>query len=86
MLQVSEREGLGCKTYSDLVRHPRVRQLVQSYVDEVNSGLASFESVKRFDIPPADFTEASGELTPTLKVKRKVVYDKYKALVEAMYQ
>jgi len=85
MMAISQQEGLGCKSYADLVRHPRVKQLVQKYVDEVNATLAPFESLKRFEVLPADFTEATGELTPTLKVKRKVVAEKYAELVAQMY-
>ena len=45
----------------------------------MNANLASFESIKRFAILPADLTEASGDLTPKLSVKRKVVIDKYQS-------
>ena len=84
-LKIGEREGLGTKSYEDLVRHPRIREIVQGYVDEVNAGLASFETVKRFAIPGADFTEQTGELTPTLKVRRKAVAEKYRDLIEGLY-
>ncbi len=85
MMALAEREGLGARTYSDLVGHPRVRQILQGYVDDVNADLARYETIKRFEIPPEDFSLASGELTPTHKVKRKVVMERYRDLINSMY-
>jgi long-chain acyl-CoA synthetase len=68
-----------------LVEHAEVRAEVQRAVDDVNSRLSSFETVKRFAILERDFTIEGGELTPTLKVKRKVVSDRYQALLENLY-
>ncbi len=58
---------------------------MQREVDAVNARLSSFETIKRFTILARDFTVEGGELTPTLKVKRKVVSERYKGLLEAMY-
>jgi len=68
-----------------LVEHIEVRAEVQRAVDDVNSRLSSFETVKKFAILERDFTIEGGELTPTLKVKRKVVSDRYKKLLEDLY-
>jgi len=68
-----------------LVEHVEVRAEVQRAVDEVNARLSSFETVKRFVILERDFTIEGGELTPTLKVKRKVVSDRYGKLLEDLY-
>jgi long-chain acyl-CoA synthetase len=59
---------------------------LQKAVDEVNGKLAPFERVKRFSILPEDFTEAAGELTPKLSVKRKVVIEKYRGVLEELYK
>jgi len=58
---------------------------VQSAVDEVNRDLPSFETVKRFVLLPRALSEADGELTPTLKVKRKVIDEKYADVIESLY-
>jgi long-chain acyl-CoA synthetase len=58
---------------------------LQKDVDALNAGLAPYESIKRFAILPQDFTEASGELTPSLKVKRKVVVDRYRSVIDELY-
>jgi long-chain acyl-CoA synthetase len=61
--------------------HPRIQQIV----DEVNDGLSRFEQIKRFAILPRDFSMAEGELTPTLKLKRRVCEEHFAAEIEALY-
>jgi long-chain acyl-CoA synthetase len=68
-----------------LVVDPRVRELVQRQVDELNQDLGSWETIKYFGLLPRDFSEDSGELTPTLKVKRKAVEERHRDKIEAMY-
>jgi long-chain acyl-CoA synthetase len=69
-----------------LSRHPEVRHAIQWHVDRVNEKLASYETIKRFAVLPADFTQESGELTPSLKVKRKVCMERYGGLIERLSQ
>ena len=78
---VKER-GLDMKS---AVRDPEVLGHVQKAIEEVNQHCASYESIKKFRIVPDDFTQETGELTPTLKVKRKVVTEKYRSLIDEMY-
>ena len=65
--------------------HPKMRALIEEAVASVNAGLASYESVKRIEILPQDFTVESGELTPSMKVKRKVVTERHMDLFDSMY-
>jgi len=60
-------------------------QIVQAIVDKKNEDLASFERIKKFRLLPEDLSQEAGELTPTLKVKRKVVSAKYQHLIDEMY-
>jgi long-chain acyl-CoA synthetase len=62
-----------------------VQALVQAAVDEVNRDLARYEQIKRFAILPRDFTQAAGEVTPTLKLRRRVVEERYAAEIAALY-
>jgi long-chain acyl-CoA synthetase len=68
-----------------LARDERVRALVQSELDKANARYAQVEQVKRFFILDHDLSQETGELTPTLKVKRNVVYDKYAESFDALY-
>lgn len=69
----------------DPTEDPRVQELVHAEIERGNERLASFETVKKFRILPRDLSIEEGELTPTLKVKRKVVYEKFAALLNEMY-
>jgi len=77
--------GIGDVRPESLAGNAEVRALVESEVGEVNRQLASFESIKYFRILPGDFSPESGELTPSLKVKRKVVAERYRPVIEEMY-
>ncbi|MGZ8667032.1 MAG: AMP-dependent synthetase/ligase [Solirubrobacterales bacterium] len=68
-----------------LASNPDVRAQIQAHLDKVNEKFARVEQVKKFEILPRDLSQESGELTPTLKVKRSVVVDKYEPQIEALY-
>lgn len=68
----------------DLAAHPLVRELIQSEIDEVNKTLSSFENIKKFTIIPEDFT-TENFLTPSLKIKRKLILEKFKDQIDEMY-
>jgi long-chain acyl-CoA synthetase len=72
-------------TYAELVQRPEIKQEVQRILDQVNAAQPSYSTLKRFAIMDHDFTQESGELTPTLKVKRKFATQKYKAVLDALY-
>ncbi len=72
-------------TVADLVDDPDLRATVQAAVDEANQAVSSAESIKKFRILPVDFSENTGELTPTLKLKRKVVTDNFARDIDAIY-
>ena len=63
----------------------RVRELVQGVVDDVNRDRSRFEQVKRFAILPRDFTMEAGEVTPTLKLRRRAVQEHFAAEIDALY-
>jgi long-chain acyl-CoA synthetase len=77
--------GVSFSTTADLAKSDKVRSLVQKYVNELNAKEPSHSSIKKFTILPADFSQETGELTPTLKVKRKFTYEKYKEIIDAFY-
>jgi long-chain acyl-CoA synthetase len=68
-----------------LAHDERVRELLQGVVDDVNRERSRFEQVKRFAILPRDFTMESGEITPTLKVRRRAVQEHFAAEIDALY-
>jgi long-chain acyl-CoA synthetase len=86
LAKLAQSGGLGDKPAAELVRAPAVVERVRRIVDDVNEKLPSYARVKRFEILPADFTQETGELTPTLKIKRKVVGTNYADVIERLYQ
>jgi len=70
---------------AELAAHPEVRALIQAEVDAANANYAQVEQIKRFAILPRDFTLEGGELTPSLKLKRHVVYSRYADAFEQLY-
>ena len=72
-------------TYDQIVKDPRTHALIKPFVQELNKGLASYESIKNFAILPKDLTLEDGDLTPSLKLKRKVVETKYKEVIDGFY-
>src|SRR5262249_44681066 len=68
-----------------LSREPKVIELIQGELDRVNENYARVEQIKRFFILDHDLSQETGELTPTLKVKRNVINDKYAADFDALY-
>jgi len=74
------------KTYDEVVASPAIHAMVEGYVKELNSKLNRWETVKKFEILPRDLSVETGELTPSLKVKRKVVETTFAPQIEKMYE
>jgi long-chain acyl-CoA synthetase len=81
----AEQNGLGGKSYAEIVTSDDAQKLVQGYVDELNAGLNRWETIKKFTILDRDLTVESGEMTPSLKLKRKHVETTYGDLLDKMY-
>jgi len=86
VMKWARSNGANGKSYADLAQSPDVKKLLAPYFDEVNKTLAKYETVKQFAILPKDLSVDEGELTPSLKVKRKVVEKKYAGLLDKMYE
>ena len=79
------RHGIATDDLTELAAHPRVREEVQRAVDDANAHLARPEQVKRFTVLGTEWTPESGELTPTMKLKRRVVHERHAAEIAALY-
>jgi long-chain acyl-CoA synthetase len=71
---------------STLPSNDEVRASIQAHLDQINRKFARVEQVKKFKILPRDFSQECGELTPSMKVKRNVVAEKYASEVESLYE
>ncbi|MBI5419661.1 MAG: long-chain fatty acid--CoA ligase [Deltaproteobacteria bacterium] len=82
----AERNGIDERDPARLAKHPRLEEVLRVRVDELNRSLAPFEQIKKFVLLGTDFSQETGELTPTLKIKRKVVVAKYGSLLDSLYE
>ena len=85
VLKSLEKKGIIVNGKS-LASHQAVYQMIREEVDKANQQLASFETVKKFAILDAEFSIETGELTPSMKVKRKVVLQRYQDVLEQFYR
>ncbi|MDQ8701013.1 long-chain fatty acid--CoA ligase [Streptomyces sp. LHD-70] len=85
ILAWAEEQGLGGKSYAEVVADQRTVTLVDGYVRELNQGLQKWQTIKKFRLLPRDLDVEHGELTPSLKLKRPVVEREYKGLIDEMY-
>lgn len=78
-------QGIDAADNNELIKNESVQTFYRHRVDDLMKGFARYEQVRRFVLLPAEFTEATGELTPTLKIKRKVVEKKFAEEIEGLY-
>ena len=79
-------KGIEVKSRSELCHHPRIVDLIQRQIDALTPNLAKYERIKKVALLENEFTIEGGELTPTLKVKRRVIDDKYRDVIEKLYE
>ena len=82
----AQQEEIAAGSAAELVRNPRVAAFYWGLVQAKQQGLPSFEQVKRIALLEQEFSQAAGELTPTLKAKRTVIAQRYAAVLDALYQ
>ena len=86
LAKFAREQGIMAGDSAVLAKHPKVLERVQRTVDQKNSELQSYAKIKKFMILPEDFTVENGALTPTLKVKRKLISERHRPALDALYQ
>jgi long-chain acyl-CoA synthetase len=81
----ADKNGLAGRSYEEIVTSDAAHAMVQGYMDQLNAKLNRWETVKKFAILPRDLTVEAGELTPSLKLKRRAVERKYADVLDGMY-
>ncbi|GAA1918317.1 long-chain fatty acid--CoA ligase [Nocardioides marmoribigeumensis] len=81
----AKENNLGGKSYSEIVSSDACRAMVATYVDELNNQLNRWETIKKFELLDHDLSVESGELTPSMKVKRNVVETNYSDVIDKLY-
>lgn len=80
-----EKLNISFTSWEEVVELDKIKEFYHQKLDEIQKGISGFEKVKKFVLMPAEFEIATGEITPTLKVKRNVILKKYAAIIDKMY-
>lgn len=83
--EYAHAKKINYRDIEELVRNSEIIKMISNRIEQLQKGLASFEKIKRFTLLPREFTMESGELTNTLKLRRRVISDHYAGLINAMY-
>ncbi len=86
VLEYAKSKNITFNDYNELLANNTVHSFIKERIEEKNKQLAKYESIKKFAIIEHEFTIESGELTPTLKLKRKAIYKKHERLLDSFYQ
>ena len=81
----AKKNGVNESDHAKLAGDPKVKKMYEGIIQKVNGSLAHFESIKKVTVVPDEWSVEEGELTPSLKLKRRVIVEKYKDQIEKMY-
>jgi long-subunit acyl-CoA synthetase (AMP-forming) len=81
----AKKAGSPANTPEEAARCPVFRAMVEKQVESINADLARYEQIKRFALLPNELTTDGGELTPTMKLKRRIIHEKYASIIESLY-
>jgi long-chain acyl-CoA synthetase len=84
--RISKEKGINVNSLHDLLNNPRFQTIVEEHIEKCNQKLARYETVKKVGIIKNEFSKETGELTATLKVKRKAVQQKYQSIIDSLYE
>jgi len=85
LIDLAREEHLDYIDMEGLVNHSRIKELYSERIARLNKNFPSYQTIKYFATLPSEFSIEGGELTPTLKMKRKVIYEKYKKMIDDLY-
>lgn len=84
--QMARDKGIPFNGNDELIRSPDILRFFDEKIEKINQGLARYEQIKKYRLLPMGFSEETGELTPTQKMKRRVIHEKYNAEINSLYQ
>jgi long-chain acyl-CoA synthetase len=85
LIDFARQESISFTDTNELVSHPRIKELYATRIKELNKSYPPYKTIKYFAVVPVDFSIEGGELTPTLKLKRKFILEKYQSIIEDLY-
>ena len=85
LAEFARDKQISYRNMEELVQHPKVKELYGERIKELNKSYPPYKTIKYFAVVANDFSIEGGELTPTLKLKRKVILEKYQHVIEDLY-
>jgi len=82
----ARRNGIAFSSREELIAHPAIVKFYRKRIRDNSSDLAGYETIRRFTLLAGEFTQEAGEITPTMKVKRKAILEKYRRIIDGMYE
>ena len=83
--ELARTNNITFSSRAELVADPKIQALYEGFVEDVNQNLARFEKLKRVLLVPDEFTAENGALTPTLKLRRRIIEDRYRKQIDGVY-
>ncbi|HPK43896.1 MAG TPA: long-chain fatty acid--CoA ligase, partial [Spirochaetota bacterium] len=84
--EYAKSKGIQYSSRQELISHPGILEFYNNKIEKLTEGLGQVEKVKRFTLMPAEFTQDNGEITPTMKIRRKVIQQRYSDVINKMYE
>jgi long-chain acyl-CoA synthetase len=84
--EYADSRGIAYATNTDLAAHPTITELIQTNIHQIQKDLANYERVRKFTLLDRQFSIEEGELTPTQKIRRRVIEERYARLIDGMYE
>ena len=81
----AEKKGMKFNSNEDIIQNKVVREKIKEEIEQINKSLGNFETIKKFELLPTEWTVDAGELTPKLSLKRRVISDRNKELFDKIY-
>jgi len=86
LVEYADANNISYSDYGDLVKNDKILNFIESEINRATPGLASYEKVKKVALLDREFEIEKGEITPTLKVKRNIIEQKYRSIIDSLYQ
>ncbi len=86
LVEYADANNISYSDYSDLVENDKILNFIESEINRATPGLASYEKVRKVVLLDREFEIEKGEITPTLKVKRNIIEQKYRSIIDSLYQ
>jgi len=84
--EYAKSKGIQYSSRQELISHPGILEFYNNKIEKLTEGLGQVEKIKRFTLMPAEFTQDNGEITPTMKIRRKVIQQRYSDIINKMYE